>query len=118
MMRNYNNISDSNIKEFRHKFEVTMKTILHDFGPNAFAKYKYENNNLALQSRFNSAVFDALAISCHDLIFNEAKHEFIKNKSGFLDLFKNPEFYESISGSYLDVNKLRFRIEQTKIVLR
>jgi DNA-binding Lrp family transcriptional regulator len=113
-----NNNSDEEIANSRHHFELTLKTILRDFGPTAFAKYKHENELFKLQSKFNVAVFDALAISVHDLIFQEGIKDFQHKKNIFKNLFSNSEFYESISGSYLDTNKLKYRIEQTKEALR
>ena len=35
----------------------------------------------------------------------------------FISLYKMSEFYESVSGSYLDTTKLKYRIEKTKEVL-
>ncbi|RLJ72508.1 DUF262 domain-containing protein [Pedobacter alluvionis] len=117
-MDNRNQSSDSEISRYREEFEETMRVILRDFGNSAFAKYKYENSDLKLQSRFNVAVFDALATSCHDLIFQENITKFGDKRENYQALFANNEFYESISGSYLDTNKLKFRIEQTKSTLR
>lgn len=117
-MKKQINISDQDVFKLKSEFEVTMKTILATFGSSAFAKYKFENNNYKLQSKFNVAVFDALATSCHDLIFNEHILNFNNKKDSFQNLFQNPDFYESISGSYLDTTKLKHRIEQTKLILR
>jgi hypothetical protein len=117
-MNHRNQSSDADIDKFKEKFETTMQIILRDFGNTAFAKYKYESEDYKLQSRFNVAVFDALATSCHDLIFQEDIKEFSNKRDAYQELFSDAEFYESISGSYLDTNKLKFRIEQTKAVLR
>jgi len=117
-MKKYSNISDEETSRFRNEFEVTMQTIRRDFGNSAFAKYKYENNEYKLQSKFNVAVFDALATSCHDLIFNDNITSFSNKTVAFQHLFQNSEFYESVSGSYLDTTKLKYRIEQAKAVLR
>jgi len=111
-----NNFTDEQLSKFKDEFETTMKTILRDFGPTAFAKYKYDDGEYKLQSKFNVAVFDALATSCHDLIFRDKIIQF-KDKD-FKSLFSESEFYEAISGSYLDANKLKFRIEHTKATLK
>ncbi len=112
------NINDDKIFELRKIFEVTMATILRDFGSTAFAKYKFDNGEFKLQSKFNVAVFDALATSCHDLIFNEGVTGFSNKKNAFQNLFHSDDFYESVSGSYLDTAKLKHRIERAKITLR
>jgi len=117
-MKNYSNVSDAELNRLKIKFEETMEIIKRDFGNNAFAKYKYEEEQLKLQSTFNVAVYDALAISCHDLIVEKAINSFSNKKEDFHELFKNSEFYDSISGSYLDTSKLKYRIETTKAVLQ
>jgi len=117
-MKQLNNCSAEFLEKCKYEFETTMSVILRDFGTVAFAKYKFENDSLKLQSKYNVAVFDALAISCHDLIFNEKIQNYSAKKEDFRTLFKNVDFYESISGSYLDANKLRYRIETTKDTLR
>lgn len=117
-MKLKNASTDQEISSYKEEFETTMKIILRDFGSTAFAKYKYESDTLKLQSRFNVAVFDALATSCHDLIYEEDIRNFKDKKEDFLQLFENSEFYDSIYGSYLDTNKVKFRIEKTKEVLR
>jgi uncharacterized protein with ParB-like and HNH nuclease domain len=119
-MKIHNNDDDETLERYKREFEITMNVILRDFGPTAFAKYKVESegDTLKLQSKYNVAVFDALATSCHDLYFDENIKDFANKKKAFLELFKTPDFYESISGSYLDTNKLKFRIEQTKVTLR
>ena len=117
-MKLLNNSSDDFLDKCKREFDTTMEIILRDFGSTAFAKYKFESDHFKLQSKYNVAVFDALATSCHDLIFEDNINDFLHKKEKFKLLFKNPEFYESISGSYLDTNKLRFRIETTKDILR
>ena len=118
-MEKKKNISEDDAKELTLNFEKTMKIIRRDFGDVAFAKYKVDEKSkkLVSQSKFNVAVFDALATSCHDLIFEQGIESFAKKRNSFLHLFKTPEFYESISGSYLDTAKLKYRIEQTKAAL-
>lgn len=117
-MKKYSNLSLLQIDILKNKFKVTMSIILRNFGHTAFAKYKIEDSEYKLQSKFNVAVFDALAISCHDLIFNESVINFEKQKQQFFNLFRSPDFYESISGSYLDTSKLKLRIERTKVALK
>lgn len=117
-IKSHNQHPDSEFERLKNEFQVTINTILRDFGIIAFAKYKYENGTFKLQSRFNAGVYDALATSCHDLIFHENITEFGDKRENFQRLFHDFEFYESISGSYLDTAKLKYRIEQTKLVLR
>ena len=117
-MENKKDITEAEALILKSQFEKTMKIILRDFGNTAFAKYKADNGTLSLQSKFNVVIFDALAISCHDLIFGFKLEKFGTKKTSFLDLFNLPEFYESVSGSYLDTTKLKYRIEKAKEVLK
>ena len=117
-MESKNKISDETLKTMKDEFIITMYIIRRDFGNQAFAKYKNNEDEIKLQSKYNVAVFDALATSCHDLIFNEEIKNFDGKHQKFLNLFKEKDFYESISGSYLDTAKLRYRIERTKDILR
>jgi hypothetical protein len=117
-MKTYKYVSEFKLQELKDKFEITMFTIKRDFGETAFAKYKDEKNQLKLQSKYNVAVFDALSTSIQDLIFNDGIKNFKNKQPVFLELFKDVDFYDSISGSYLDTSKLRFRIEKTKEILR
>ena len=117
-MKKYSQLNDSELLALKDKFEKTFFIINRDFGDTAFAKYKDDQGNLKLQSKYNVAVFDALATSCHDLIFNDRISEFKSKKRDFLNLFFDRDFYDSISGSYLDITKLKFRIEKVKEILR
>ncbi|MBS7565085.1 DUF262 domain-containing protein [Mucilaginibacter sp. Bleaf8] len=118
-MEAYEDVGSLQLEIMEFEFNQSMAIILRDFGPNAFAKYKLlETGDLKLQSTFNVAVFDSLAISCHDLIFHENIDHFYDKALAFQDLFRNADFYESISGSYLDTSKLKYRIEQAKVVLQ
>ncbi|SHF60178.1 DUF262 domain-containing protein [Chryseobacterium sp. OV279] len=116
-MEEFNNLSQLEIEEKREEFEKTMAFINKNYGKAIFSKYKIEEGNaqLVLQSKFNIAVYDAFAIAIHDALSEGID---ISNKKEELKkLFRDKEFYNSISGSYLDTNKLKYRIETTKQVL-
>lgn len=117
-MKQNNDATDDRLLQLRSEFETTMEVILAYFGSMAFAKYKYEKTKFVLQSKFNIAVFDALATSCHDLIHGEGLKNFSNKYESFHELFRNSDFYHSVTGSSLDTAKLRFRIEETKKVLQ
>jgi hypothetical protein len=118
VMAQNNQLKPKALKILEEKFINTMEIIRRDFGDTGFAKYKYENNKLRLQSKFNVAVFDALATSCHDLIYKKDITNFSKKKDSFINLFKDEEFYEANSGSYLDSAKIKLRIEKTTTTLQ
>lgn len=116
-MEKNNQLNPEHLKNLEDEFKNTMSIIHRDFGNIGFAKYKNDNDTLKLQSKFNVAVFDGLAISCHDLIYHKNITSFSDKKDLFLNLFKNDDFYESISGSYLDATKIKLRIEKVTTIL-
>lgn len=118
VMAQNNKLNAEELLMLEGKFTKTMEIIRRDFGDTAFAKYKNENGSLKLQSKFNVAVFDALAISCHDLIYQKNIISFSAKKDSFLNLFKDEDFYEANSGSYLDSAKIKLRIEKTTAALQ
>lgn len=117
-MEEYNRKTEKDLVKFSTEFIKTMEIIVRDFGTTAFAKYIFEDGQLRQQSKFNFAVYDALAPSCHDLIYNFDKGSFTDKVEKFKDLFKKPEFYASLVGSYLDTSKLHYRIIETKKALQ
>jgi hypothetical protein len=118
VMEKNNKLNAEELKALESEFTETMKTIRRDFGDIAFAKYKFENQKIELQSKFNFSVFDALATSCHDLIYNNGVTSFANKKQAFNDLFKEDEFYDSNTGSYLDTLKIKYRIEKATATLQ
>lgn len=113
-----NKLSKEELNKLSNEFSKTIDFIFLNYGSKAFAKYKYENKNLKLQSKFNSAVFDALAISVHQEFIAKKKEFNEISKEKFLNLFKDENFYESISASTLDSKKLTHRIEEAIKVFR
>jgi len=118
VMDEYNKMKSEDHQQLIVDFSNTFKLIHEHFGNTAFAKYKNEKGKLILQSRFNNAVYDALSVGVHDALTNFPKIKFDKKSATkFKDLFKIKDFYESVSGSYLDIAKLSYRIEKTIEVL-
>ena len=111
-------ISDGELKALKLEFEKTMEITHRAFGDIAFAKYKDLGDEFKIQSKFNVAVYDALAVAVHDLILDEKIEKFGLKQAKVLELFKEQEFIDSVSVSILDTNKLIHRIERVKDVLR
>lgn len=114
----FNELSEEEIKKQETIFKTTMKLILENFGSLAFAKYKFEEGKLKKQSNFNVAVFDALAVSFVSEVSLTEPLVTEKNVSDFKNLFKVDEFYESISGSYLDSSKIIYRIDTSRLLFK
>ncbi|HRN44055.1 MAG TPA: DUF262 domain-containing protein [Flavobacterium sp.] len=116
-LNEFNHLDSNSLNQFKNDFSKTMYFINKTYGSTAFAKFKYipDISQLKLQSKFNIAVYDAFATSISDAL-NEGLD--ISNKyNDLLSLFKENDFYDSISGSYLDMNKLKYRIQATKKIL-
>lgn len=113
-----NSLSNEELNKFKDSFSRTIETILKSFGPQAFAKYKFENGNFRLQSRLNAAVYDSLAIAIYSEIILKDKNVTEKMVDDFKKLFKNERFHESVSGSILDSTKIVYRIDKARKVFR
>lgn len=111
-----NKISEDALKDFRHNFLKTMEVISESFGPIAFAKYKFENDKLKIQSRFNAAVYDALAIGVYSEFISKNRTIDSSMKDRFVNLFKDDKFHESVSASILDSAKITYRIDEARKV--
>ncbi|MCI8616139.1 MAG: hypothetical protein HFJ01_13800 [Lachnospiraceae bacterium] len=86
---------------------------------NVLAKYKIENEQLKLQSHFNAAVHDAIAIAVSDKIEENPNFyvtEDMKNK--IENLFYDKDFIDCINGSTNDKSKILNRIKIVKGVLQ
>ncbi len=114
-MVEFNNSSENDLKDLSAKFKRTFELINSYFGSTIFAKYKFEDGQLSVQSKFNIAVYDAFAIAISDAL--DENIDISTKKESLIELFQTDEFYNSISGSYLDTTKLRYRIETSKRVL-
>ncbi|MDH1406722.1 DUF262 domain-containing protein [Acinetobacter johnsonii] len=116
-LNEFNKLDSKKLNSLKKEFLNTMHYIKTYFGNTAFAKYKYisENNELKLQSKFNIAVYDAFSTAICDAL-NESL-DISKKPNNLMSLFKDDAFYDSISGSYLDTTKLKYRIQTTKKIL-
>lgn len=118
-MKEFNGLNREELNAMQEYFEETMKLIREFFGDQAFAKYRFdeENNDYVLMSKFNISVFDALSVSVADeIVIN--KRELKENpKEEFQKLFKEETFSSYISGSTNDKSKIVGRINRVKEVL-
>lgn len=117
-MQEYNNLSEVELKNFRDKFINTMNIIRKNFGEKAFAKYRFEAGKFVKMSSFNAAVYDALAIAVVDVVNLKNPKLSKLNTKGFQKLFQDTAFFESVSGSVNDKEKVATRIEAVKELLK
>ncbi len=113
-----NKLDKLEIEKHAFIFKNTMKWILEKFGELAFAKYKFENGTLEKQSNFNVAVYDALAVAFATEMNLNAPTISTEKINAFKDLFKNPTFFEYLSGSILDSTKLTNRIDLARETIK
>ncbi|WP_286909427.1 DUF262 domain-containing protein [Clostridium sp. UBA1652] len=116
-MEKYNKLSEDELEIMKKHFTEVIDIIYKNFGEKAFAKYKYESNSYVLQSSFNAAVYDALAIAVSENKRNGTLKINSNNVKAFGELFKDKEFYDDISGSTNDKSKIISRIERVRGVL-
>lgn len=113
-MDRMNKLDKIALGKMRRKFEVTIETIFESFGSEAFAKYKYTGKEFEQMSKFNAAVYDALAIAVSAKL--DLRKPVLSQKSyeKFLKLFANKKFFDSVTGSVNDREKVITRIEMAK----
>jgi len=122
-MKEFNSLPEEKLVQFRKKFIETMYLVRHTFGDKAFAKYRLEkvgtdSEKLHKMSNFNAAVFDALAIAIVDEIDLKTPDFPTSIEQEFLNLFKDRRFFDSVSGSVNDKEKVNYRIEAVKELLK
>jgi hypothetical protein len=113
-----NTMNEESIDNFEIIFIDTMKAIVENFGPFAFAKYKFENNKFIIQSKFNAAVYDSLAIAVYSELISKNRKIDPSMKDRFRNLFKDDKFHEAVSASILDSTKITYRIDEARKVFR
>jgi hypothetical protein len=113
-----NKIPKEEFSKYEKKFLDIIKCIKSKFGELAFAKYKYENGKIEKQSNFNTAVYDALIIGLSSEKIALKCSITTEQVKQFNELFKDEEFYESLTGSVLDSAKISKRIEKVRSVFK
>jgi len=115
-MNKYNKLDNATLVQMKNKFVLAMKTIRENFGDCAFAKYKYENGTYVLMSKFNVSVYDSLTIPITDYLSNIdlTLPEGISDQ--FRSLFSDSKFFDSLTGSVNDREKVITRIDTVKQV--
>ncbi len=94
------------------KFMKTMSAIRTGFGDLAFAKYKDEVGEYRKMSNFNAAVYDALSVAVE-----ACAHNYVIDSQAVLaykKLFSDKDFFDAISGSVNDREKVITRIEKVQ----
>jgi hypothetical protein len=106
------------LKTLSDVFMGTIQLIRKNFGDLAFAKYKFENGEFIKQSNFNAAVYDALSIAIVSEVNQQKPHITDHHVQSFKELFKDPVFHDSVSGSILDNTKIITRIEAARKIFK
>ncbi|WP_440111645.1 DUF262 domain-containing protein [Paenibacillus sp. QZ-Y1] len=117
-MSEFNKLSEDQLTGFKDKFLSTMKLIRDRFGDQAFAKYRYEDGNFIQMSKFNAAVYDSLAIAVADIIDLNSPNFSLLNRETFRNLFNDKDYFEAVSGSVNDKEKVSTRIDAVKELLK
>jgi uncharacterized protein with ParB-like and HNH nuclease domain len=118
-MEKFNSYDEKKLKDMCLHFELVLTTIVQGLGEDAFAKYKVENNKLKLQSHFNAAVYDAIAVAVSDKIHENSEFSITEEMQHKInELFYDEEFIECINGSTNDKSKILNRIKIVKGALK
>lgn len=111
-------LSDPEKLHLRNSFIETLAQVRHIFGDLAFKIYD-ENHNI--ESKFNSALYDAEMIATHQ-INADPNSEFKKSKDvslGLVSLLRaNENFRKAISIATSDETQLRVRVNAMKALLK
>jgi uncharacterized protein with ParB-like and HNH nuclease domain len=116
-MDQMNNLDDAELEKMRLHFLRTMRFIRKTFGECAFAKYRFDESEFKLMSRFNAAVYDALSVAVSDMVDMNSPTLSDEVPDRYKDLFKDPKFFNSVEGSVNDQNKIEARISAVKGIL-
>ncbi len=116
-MHTFNGFSDSDLSRMKNHFEEVMWLITRNLREYPFAKYKVnENDDLEYTSKFNSSVYDALAIGVSNNLLNKT----LKIDEGRIDqyyqLFYDENYKQSITSSTNDKSKVVYRINTVEKV--
>lgn len=106
-----NKLSEDQLQSFKEKFDWLVSFIHSNLGSTPFAKYKFENDQFILQSRFNAAVYDSIIVGISEANIDSISEE---KRNGLKELFKDEQYFDSISGSTNDSSKIIVRIEKVK----
>jgi hypothetical protein len=117
-MNKMNQYDQSELAKMKRIFLVTMETIKKNFGDEAFAKYRYESGSFSRMSKFNAAVYDALAIPVAMTIDPQNPKISSTSVSDFRQLFADPSFFDAVTGSVNDREKVITRIDAAKRIIR
>lgn len=118
----FNECSEQEINIMKENFlnVIDVMDIYNEKQP--FAKYRLVGSDWKKMSSFNAAVYDAYMagitnVFSHDFI-RDNKYEIANKLKGSVNLFKDADFFASVSGSVNDANKVKFRIEAMSDYLR
>ena len=99
------------LDRYKMIFINTIEYVYSEFGNIAFAKYTFEDEQFRRMSNFNASVFDALSIAvAHNRTFDKKKRK-VNLAEQFQLLFADQSFFDAVSGSVNDKDKLLTRID-------
>lgn len=115
-MDKMNKLDENTLMKMKERFLGTMRIIKQYFGNSAFAKYRFEDSIPKKMSNFNAAVYDALSISVAMKVNISSPIITPSMVDSFKKLFENSDFFDSVSGSVADKEKIVKRVEFAKRV--
>jgi hypothetical protein len=120
-LNTFNGYSEKQINDRSQEFVSYMEFILDVMGPMAFSKWRGQPGELTRMSSFNAAVYDAVVVGLASVVpVSKLDRAALKPKLDNLRnaLFPNHDFFEAVSGSVNDANKVAKRIQLVVEYLR
>lgn len=111
----FNRLSEQSLKLFGYDFRCCMEFLCHSGVPAPFSKWRFDANKPKKMSNFNAAVFDAVAVGISETFSSDfltsTPAVAAARLQDFQVLFKDSEFFSSVSGSVNDSAKVSHRID-------
>lgn len=108
-MEDFNKLDDNELKRMRLEFINVFKKINEAQIDLPFAKWKKDDNELKLSSKFNASVYDSV---CRIFMKTNKK---IKDKD-LRSMFLEQDYFDACSGSVNDISKIKTRMEKAEEV--
>jgi hypothetical protein len=113
-LNTFNGYSEKQIADRSEEFVSYMEFILDVMGPMAFSKWRGQTGQLTRMSSFNAAVYDAVVVGLSSVVpVKKLDKVALRPKLENLrdTLFPNADFFDAVSGSVNDANKVAKRIQ-------
>jgi hypothetical protein len=107
---------DASLRRMERTFLDTAALARAAFGDLACAKYRAEDGSFKKMSNFNASVYDALMVGLQMEVVTPGKELPADAPMRFMNLFADPSFFENVTGSVNDREKVLGRIAAARAI--